>query len=74
LVLVPALAVDRRGVRLGKGGGWYDRSLPLARPTTPLIAIVRDREVVDVLPMAHHDVLMTGVITPQRGLRTLPLV
>jgi 5-formyltetrahydrofolate cyclo-ligase len=73
LVLVPALAVDRRGVRLGKGGGWYDRSLPLARPTTPLIAIVRDREVVDVLPMAHHDVLMTGVITPQRGLRALPL-
>lgn len=73
LVLVPALAVDRRGVRLGKGGGWYDRSLPLARPSTPLIAVVRDAEVVDALPMSRHDVLMTGVVTPRRGLRALPL-
>jgi 5-formyltetrahydrofolate cyclo-ligase len=73
LVLVPALAVDRRGVRLGRGGGWYDRSLPLARPTAPLVAVVRDEEVVDALPMGHHDVLMTAVITPRLGLRALPL-
>jgi 5-formyltetrahydrofolate cyclo-ligase len=73
LVLVPALAVDRRGVRLGRGGGWYDRSLPLARPTVPLVAVVRDEEVVDALPMGPHDVLMTAVITPNLGLRALPL-
>ena len=31
LVLVPGLAVDRRGIRLGRGAGYYDRSLPFAR-------------------------------------------
>jgi 5-formyltetrahydrofolate cyclo-ligase len=73
LVLVPALAVDRRGVRLGRGAGWYDRSLPLARPTTPLVAVVRDCELVEALPMGRHDVLMTAVVTPALGLRPLPL-
>lgn len=69
LVLVPALAVDRFGTRLGRGGGHYDRSLPLARPGTPLVAVVRDDEVVDELPAEPHDVRMTGVLTPRRGFR-----
>ncbi|MDQ2708622.1 MAG: 5-formyltetrahydrofolate cyclo-ligase [Actinomycetota bacterium] len=73
LVLVPALAVDRRGVRLGRGAGWYDRTLPLARPGIALLAVVRDDEVVDALPHEPHDVLMTGVLTPRGGLRALPL-
>ena len=72
VVLVPALAVDQRGVRLGRGAGWYDRTLPLARPGTPLLAVVRDEEVVARLPAQQHDVLMTGVLTPAAGLRTLP--
>jgi 5-formyltetrahydrofolate cyclo-ligase len=72
LVLVPALAVDRFGVRLGRGGGWYDRSLPLARPGTPLLAIVRDDEVVDRLPSEPHDVRVTGVVTPTAGPRFFP--
>jgi 5-formyltetrahydrofolate cyclo-ligase len=73
LVVVPALAVDHRGVRLGRGAGWYDRTLPLARPSTPLVALVRDGELVPTLPMERHDVLMTGVLTPHHGLRALPL-
>lgn len=73
LVLVPALAVDRRGVRLGRGAGWYDRTLPLARPGASLVAVVRDVEVVDALPADEHDVLMTGVLTPHHGPRALPL-
>jgi 5-formyltetrahydrofolate cyclo-ligase len=73
LVLVPALAVDVRGVRLGRGAGWYDRSLPLARPGTPLVAVVRDDEVVEALPAEPHDVRMTGVLTPGAGLRLLPI-
>ena len=68
LVLVPALAVDLRGVRLGRGGGHYDRSLPLARPDAELIAVVRDAELVARLPAQPHDVLMTGTLTPGRGL------
>ncbi|HEY3749122.1 MAG TPA: 5-formyltetrahydrofolate cyclo-ligase [Pseudonocardiaceae bacterium] len=70
-VLVPALAVDRAGHRIGKGGGHYDRSLPLARPTTPLVAVVRDSEVVAMLPAEPHDIPMTAVLTPIGGLRRL---
>jgi 5-formyltetrahydrofolate cyclo-ligase len=62
LVLVPALAVDRRGTRIGKGGGHYDRSLPVT--DAPLVAVVRDAEVVDDLPVEPHDVRMTAVLTP----------
>lgn len=68
LVLVPALAVDRTGVRLGRGGGFYDRSLPLCAPGTPLLAVVRDDEVVGELPHEPHDVLMTHALTPGAGL------
>ena len=67
LVVVPALAVDRRGVRLGRGGGFYDRSLDDRNPHARLIAMVRDVEFVDELPADPHDVPMTHVITPQRG-------
>ncbi len=72
LVLVPALAVDRTGVRLGRGGGHYDRTLPLATPGTPLVAIVRDDEVLAALPAQPHDVLVTAALTPARGLIPLP--
>ncbi|MGH3722248.1 MAG: 5-formyltetrahydrofolate cyclo-ligase [Pseudonocardiaceae bacterium] len=72
LVLVPALAVDRHGTRLGRGGGHYDRSLPLANPGTPLVAIVRDDEVLASLPAQPHDVPVTAALTPGRGLIPLP--
>jgi 5-formyltetrahydrofolate cyclo-ligase len=72
LVLVPALAVDRTGVRLGRGGGHYDRTLPLATPGTPLVAIVRDDEVLAALPAQPHDVPVTAALTPARGLIPLP--
>jgi len=68
VVLVPALAVDRRGVRLGRGGGFYDRSLPLCAAGTRLVAVVRDGDIVDELPGAPHDVRMTHVLTPGGGL------
>lgn len=67
-VLVPALAVDRRGVRLGRGAGFYDRALPLADPTARLVAVVRDDELVDALPAEPHDVAMTHALTPGLGL------
>ena len=71
VVLVPALAVDRTGVRLGRGAGFYDRSLPLADPAALLVAVVRDDELVDRLPAEVHDVRMTHALTPGRGLVTL---
>jgi 5-formyltetrahydrofolate cyclo-ligase len=71
LVVVPALAVDRRGVRLGKGLGFYDRSLDNRRPDASLVAIVRDDELLDALPADPHDVAMTHAITPRRGMIAL---
>jgi 5-formyltetrahydrofolate cyclo-ligase len=64
LVLVPALAVDRRGGRLGKGRGHYDRSLTLAAPGTPLVAVVFDEELLDAVPVEPHDRPVTGALTP----------
>jgi 5-formyltetrahydrofolate cyclo-ligase len=70
-VLVPALAVDRHGVRLGRGAGFYDRSLGFCDPAARLIAVVRDDELVDELPVDAHDVAMTHALTPGRGLVSL---
>ncbi|WP_246842891.1 5-formyltetrahydrofolate cyclo-ligase [Allokutzneria sp. NRRL B-24872] len=70
-VLVPALAVDRRGVRLGRGAGHYDRSLPFVRPGTPLVAVVHPEEFVDELPGEEHDVRMTAVLVPHADVRPL---
>ena len=67
-ILVPALAVDRRGVRLGRGAGFYDRSLPLAAPDAARIAVVYDEDLVDQLPTEAHDVPMTHAFTPGLGL------
>lgn len=71
VILVPALAADRRGVRLGRGGGYYDRTLPLASPDAVLVCLVRDEELVDRLPEDPHDVRVGAVLTPSGGvLRT----
>ena len=68
VVLVPALAVDRTGTRLGRGRGCYDRTLVHRDERARLIAVVRDEELLDDLPREAHDVPMTHVLTPGRGL------
>jgi 5-formyltetrahydrofolate cyclo-ligase len=68
LVLVPALAVDSTGVRLGRGVGHYDRSLVFAAPGAALIGVVRDQEFLPHLPFDAHDIRMTAALTPARGL------
>ena len=71
LVLVPAMAVDLYGTRLGRGGGYYDRSLVLAG-AAQRIAVIRDTELVAKLPAEPHDVPLTGAVTPSCGLIALP--
>ncbi len=68
VVIVPALAVDRRGTRLGRGRGFYDRTLVLRDPRAWLIAVVRDEELLDEVPSEPHDVPMTHALTPGHGL------
>jgi 5-formyltetrahydrofolate cyclo-ligase len=73
LVVAPALAVDRRGVRLGRGGGSYDRALALAAPATPVVALLYDGELLaEPLPAEPHDRRVSAVITPSHGLVPLP--
>ncbi|MBO3096436.1 5-formyltetrahydrofolate cyclo-ligase [Cellulomonas dongxiuzhuiae] len=64
VVLVPALAVDARGGRLGQGGGWYDRVLAHVRPGAPVIALVHEDEILASVPREAHDVPVTAVATP----------
>ncbi|MBN1091531.1 5-formyltetrahydrofolate cyclo-ligase [Blastococcus sp. TML/M2B] len=66
-VVVPALAVSRSGVRLGRGGGYYDRALAHARPDAVLVAVVFDGELLDDLPAEPHDRRVTAVVTPTGG-------
>lgn len=70
LVLVPGLAVDRAGRRLGRGGGSYDRALPRATGTT--VVLLNSEEVLDEVPAAAHDRRVEAVAT-ERGLTRLPM-
>nr|WP_269059664.1 5-formyltetrahydrofolate cyclo-ligase [Catellatospora vulcania] len=71
LVLVPAVAVDRRGIRLGRGGGSYDRALARVRPGTAVIALLYDGELRDAVPAEEHDQRVGGALMPS-GLRRIP--
>ena len=68
LILVPALAVDARGVRLGRGGGWYDRALRHRAPGAVVAAVCWPWEVLgdgDALPCEPHDLPVDAVLTPE---------
>jgi len=73
LVLVPALAVDRSGVRLGRGGGSYDRALARVGPGIPTIALLYDGELLDEVPAAAHDQRVRLVARPSAGITSLPI-
>lgn len=71
VVLVPALAVDGRGNRLGRGGGSFDRALARVGGTVPTIALVYDGELVDELPSEPHDRPVRAVARPSHGITWL---
>jgi len=70
-VLVPALAVDPAGRRLGRGGGNYDRALARVGPLVPLIALVYDDELIEHVPTAPHDIPVRAAVTPRAGITVL---
>ncbi len=67
LLLIPGLAVDRSGTRLGRGAGHYDRTLPLVAPDVPLVMVLHDEELVDRLPGEAHDHPVDAVLLPDGG-------
>ncbi|HEX5541709.1 MAG TPA: 5-formyltetrahydrofolate cyclo-ligase [Micromonospora sp.] len=73
LVVVPALAVDQRGIRLGRGGGSYDRALARVGAGTLTVALLHDGELVESLPAEAHDRPVDAVITAGGGFCRLPL-
>ncbi|SEG92148.1 5-formyltetrahydrofolate cyclo-ligase family protein [Thermomonospora echinospora] len=68
VVLVPALAVDGTGLRLGRGGGSYDRALARVGSGILTVGLVYDHELVDTVPAEPHDQRLRAVVTPSRGL------
>lgn len=66
LVLVPGVAFDAGGRRLGYGGGYFDRLLPLMRPDAALAAGAFDEQIVDAVPVASHDRRVPCIVTPTR--------
>ena len=63
-VLVPGLAFDRRGNRLGFGAGWYDRILARCRHGAAFIGIAFDEQLFFEIPAESHDVRMRWLATP----------
>ena len=70
VVLVPALAVDGQGNRLGRGGGSFDRALARVGPLIPVIALLYDSELVDRVPVEGHDTPVRAVVRPGYGVTT----
>lgn len=68
-VLVPGLAVDRSGVRMGRGGGSYDRALSRVPVGTFTCVVLNAAEVLDVVPHAGHDRRVSAVATEDGLLR-----
>ncbi|MDK8795088.1 5-formyltetrahydrofolate cyclo-ligase [Corynebacterium sp. MSK041] len=71
VIILPALGVDRTGVRLGQGAGYYDRAL-LYAPNQPRIALVYDDEVHESLPSDPHDQPVHTAVTPSGVLAFRP--
>lgn len=66
LVVVPGLAFDPQGNRLGRGGGYYDRFLCRLRPGTTTVGLVFDQQIVDSVPRAKHDRAVDIIVTDRR--------
>ncbi len=69
LILIPALAYDAAGFRLGRGGGFYDRFL--AQPTlrqggVRLCGVAFDQQIVDEVPHEAHDAIVDAIVTDRR--------
>ena len=69
LILVPAAAVDRSGLRMGWGRGYFDKTLGSMDRRPPVFAVVFDDELVDALPSEPHDERVDGVVTPSGTVR-----
>jgi len=68
-IVVPALAIDPSGHRLGYGAGFYDRTLPRFSPPAVTIAVAFDFQLLAEIPVTEGDVAVAHVVTDARSLR-----
>lgn len=68
LIIVPAVALDRSGNRIGRGKGFYDRLLKNAKATK--IGIIYDFQLIDNIPAEAHDITVDYIITENEIIRT----
>lgn len=68
-VLVPGLAFDRQGGRIGRGKGYYDRALAALPPAVARIGVAFDFQCVPSLPCEAHDVRVSMVVTERAVIR-----
>lgn len=73
LLIIPAAAVDRGGMRLGWGRGYFDKTIGSMERCPPVYAVVFDSEVVDEVPRDLHDQPVTGVVTPTQTIILAPV-
>jgi 5-formyltetrahydrofolate cyclo-ligase len=71
VVLVPALAIDVSGNRLGRGGGSYDRALARVGGQVPTIGLIYDGELIPGVPAEPHDRAVRAVARPSAGITWL---
>jgi len=71
VLMVPLLAFDREGWRLGYGGGFYDRTLQALRASKPILAVglAYDEQEVDAVPHLDYDQPLDWVLTPSGPIR-----
>jgi 5-formyltetrahydrofolate cyclo-ligase len=68
LLVIPAAAVDRSGMRLGWGRGYFDKTIGSMERCPPVYAVIYDPEFVDEVPRDVHDQPVSGIVTPTRTL------
>lgn len=66
LIMVPGVAFDERGGRMGHGKGYYDKLLEHARQDAALVALAFECQLFSEIPVAHHDIFMDLIITEDR--------
>jgi 5-formyltetrahydrofolate cyclo-ligase len=71
VVILPMLAFDRRGFRLGYGGGYYDRTLALLRRRRPMIAVgvAYAAQEVPAVPSGRHDQALDWIVTEREAIK-----
>ena len=72
LMIIPAAAVDRTGMRMGWGRGYFDKTIGSMEKCPPVYAVIYDSEILDLLPREVHDQPVTGVVTPSQTLLLSP--